>query len=160
MFSLLDKQVSISRLQNFIQWQKFATTYQALLLALCGAKQLRWQSQHLQHCISLDSHVRPLPCLAWAKCLPSRRGGRSVPCSRRQAPKINENIDGLQRFIDCAHVCCLWQEQCQSISRTFSVTSWQRSRVWFPSGRISGSTIGTIPCCKINSTFKCNSRNA
>ena len=102
MFSLLDKQVSISRLQNFIQWQKFATTYQALLLALCGAKQLRWQSQHLQHCISLDSHVRPLPCLAWAKCLPSRRGGRSVPCSRRQAPKINENIDGLQRFIDCA----------------------------------------------------------
>ena len=29
--------------------------------------------------------------------------------------------------------------------RTFSVTYWQRSRSWSPSGRISGSTIGTRP---------------
>lgn len=28
---------------------------------------------------------------------------------------------------------------------TFSVTYWQRLRSWSPSGRISGSTIGTIP---------------
>lgn len=29
---------------------------------------------------------------------------------------------------------------------TFSVTYWQRCRSWSPSGRISGSTMGTMPC--------------
>lgn len=31
-------------------------------------------------------------------------------------------------------------------SLTFSVTYWQRCRSWLPSGRISGSTMGTMPC--------------
>lgn len=31
-------------------------------------------------------------------------------------------------------------------AKTFSVTYWQRFRSWSPSGRISGSTMGTMPC--------------
>jgi len=31
---------------------------------------------------------------------------------------------------------------------TFSVTYWHRLRSWSPSGRISGSTMGTMPFCK------------
>jgi hypothetical protein len=30
---------------------------------------------------------------------------------------------------------------------TFSVTYWQRFKSWSPSGRISGSTMGTMPFC-------------
>lgn len=78
-------------------------------------------------------------------------GSHSQGCSRTKRKSawgkclhLNQRLWRTSFLSGCPCGMCL----CPGCGLTFSVTYWQRLRSWSPSGRISGSTIGTMPFCR------------
>lgn len=117
-------------------------TYQVQQLAQCVWEQLLLPWRPPEGCTSWCRSVQQWPCLVWAEFPPDTHGGQRELCTQPPGPWLEILGVIFDRLFGFA-LTALTVYSGRML--TFSVAYWHRCRSWSPSGRISGSTMGTKP---------------